>query len=100
MKTAFVARARNMFGPLKGDVRERLEAVIANPTEETWDDAFSIILNGKLMTLWQAWIAVDANAPRTGKRTDQHGKVIQNWQRVPDQLTLYRAIKHATQGAA
>ena len=90
MSAAFLDRATNVFGALDPVIRARLERVIAKPTQRTWDDAYSIILESRsLTTLWQAWIAVDANAPRS-KPLD--GK----WPRVPDQLTIYRAIRHAT----
>jgi len=90
MTAAFIDRTSNVFGALKPDVRLRLEAVIANPTQQSWDGAYSIILNGKShMTLWQSWIAVDPDAVRS-KPLDS------DWPRVPDQLTIYRALKHAT----
>lgn len=89
-RVAFIAKCRNMFGPLRGDVRERLEAVLASPSQETWDDAYSIIVgkNG-FTTLWQAWIKVDPDAPRS-RPLDAP------WPRVPDQLTLYRALREVT----
>ena len=56
----------NMFGALKPDIRKRLMRVINNPTEKTWDNAYSIILNGegKMTTLWQAVIKVDPWFPK------------------------------------
>jgi hypothetical protein len=90
MTTAYLGRTSNVFGALEPDIRKRLERVIANPTQRTWEDAYSIIICArKFSTLWQAWVAVDDSAPRS-KPCD--GK----WPRIPDQLTLYRAIKHAT----
>jgi hypothetical protein len=89
VSTAFVAKARNLFGPLAGEHRERLEAVLANPTEQTWDDAYSLIVGGGFKTLWQAWIAVDPSAPRSKPLEEP-------WPKIPDQLTLYRALKEAT----
>lgn len=89
-KRALVDQCRNLFGVLQGDVRQRLEAVLEFPCQETWEDAHSIVVSAKGMTtLWQAWIAVDDLAPRS-KPLDAP------WPRVPNQLCLYRALKHAT----
>ena len=86
--TAFLDKTSNIFGKLKPETRARLERVIAKPTQRTWDNAYSIIIEGRhFTTLWQAWIAVAPHAPRS-KQLD--GK----WPRLPDQLTLYRALKH------
>ena len=94
MTTAFLDRTSGALSP---DVRKRLERVIANPTQRTWDDAYSIILDQRdHTTLWQAWIAVDSDAPRVGRTTDANGRTVKEWPRIPDQLTLYRAIRHAT----
>lgn len=100
MTTAYLDGCTSMLGKLSPDCAKRLQEVIAKPTRRTWDKAYSIIINGngEMITLWQAWIAVDPSAPRTGKSTDQHGKVIQGWVRIPDQLTLYRALRYATKG--
>ena len=71
-------------------VRARLEAVLHNLCQETWDNAYSIIVTGGVnsKTLWQAWAAVDPEAPRS--------KPLEGpWPRVPDQITLRRAIKLA-----
>ena len=96
-KTAFVDRCSNLWGSLDADCRKRLENVVNNPTDNTWDNAYSLILSGQsFMTLWQAVIAVDQSFPRLGPSEDDAGKRLEGWQRIPDQLTLYRAIKHAT----
>lgn len=84
-------RASNMFGPLDDDVRARLEAVIDNPTEETWNDAHSIILRfgvlgdglGLGITLWQAVGAVT------------EGKVLEGWKAIPTRETILQAIAYA-----
>ncbi|MGI6798572.1 hypothetical protein [Gordonia sihwensis] len=46
---------RNLFGQLAPDLRARLSAAADNPSQITWDGAYSIVLTepeGK--TLWQA----------------------------------------------
>jgi len=97
MSKAFVEDCRNMFGKLDAECRGRLEAVLENPTEETWDNAYSLIIGGDgFTTLWQAWVKVDSTAPRTGPAEDFAGKRLHGWSRIPDQLTLYRALKEVT----
>lgn len=89
--------ARNALGSFTPECRDRLQAVIDSPNENTWDDAYSIILNsGEWTTLWQAVCAVDPTFPKRGKQTDVKGRVIQGWSRVPDRPTLRQAIAYAT----
>jgi len=90
---AVVDRCSNYFGPLVDkDLRTRLQAALDNPSQETWEDAYSIIVSGSTgMTMWQAILAVDPDFPRS-KTMDGP------WPKIPDQLTLYRAIRHATAG--
>jgi len=88
--TQFLAECKNVFGGLKGDVRNRLLAVLNNPCQRTWSDAHTIIIAGTKMTsLWQAVLAVDPTFP-SSKPCDEA------WPCVPDQFTLCRAIKAAT----
>ena len=95
---AYVDDCRNLFGPLSTDCRRRLEAVLRNPTPRTWDNAYSLIVcPHKMTTLWQAWISVDDTAPRRGPCSDAKGRRIEGWEKIPDQLTLYRALRWATQ---
>ena len=98
MANAFVDDCRNMFGSLNAECRGRLEAVLDNPTEETWDEAYSLIV-GKdgFTTLWQAWVKVDPAAPRSGPADEMAGKRSRWWPSIPDQLTLYRALREVTQ---
>lgn len=88
MNHAFVDNCKNVFGTLSADCRARLTALIERPSQATWDDAHSIIIDGNFGTVWQAWLAVDASAPRS-KPCDAP------WPRIPDQLTVYRALRHA-----
>lgn len=91
--------ARNMFGKLRPEYRTRLRAVLYHPTEETWDEAYSIILNpyvGMGLTLWQAVIAVDPSFPRVGPREDVRGRRVERWRRIPSQALLLAALQYAT----
>ena len=89
--------ATNIFGRLETALKCRLRALLRNPTVETWQSAFGIILDGNTqLTLWQAVLAVDSSFPRTGRTTDRAGKVLTEWERVPDRATLLRALWYAT----
>ena len=90
-KPALIDRVNNMWGPLNGDVRARLAAVLRNPTQATWRAAYSIVVAhpGRVATLWQAWGAVDRRAPVVGPRDGEP------WPRIPDKMTLRRAIETA-----
>jgi hypothetical protein len=84
----------NMFGKLDPSIRKRLQAVIDNPTEKTWDNAYSIIVNwsSRNHTLWQSVIAIDPTFPLTGPRENQHGKRIEGWARIPDRDLILKAL--------
>jgi len=82
-----LAKGSNMFGGLKPDIKKRILTYFQEPTEENWDDAYSIIISGrgKMPTLWQAWAAVDPSAP---KSKPYEGR----WPSIPDVFTLKKAI--------
>ena len=107
MNDEYVESAKNMFGALKPETKQRLEAVLDHPSSKTWEDAYSIVVNSKWvgseqggyprdLTLWQAVIAVDPSYARIGKSTDIHGNVVKDWAKIPDRLTLYRALRYAS----
>jgi hypothetical protein len=76
------------LGPIAPPVRRRLRAVLEPPMQDTWDAAYAIMLRSGLI-LWQAVKAVDPNFPGT-KLAGRGGR-----SRVPDQLTLARALRWA-----
>jgi hypothetical protein len=100
--------AGNMFGPLSGEIRVRLMAAINDPCEETWNDAYSIILLdvGLGLTLWQAVLKVDpsfaeAKGPVTRWVEDDselggHSEPVSGWSRTPTAEVLIQAIQYAT----
>lgn len=95
---ALLNRCENYFGSIDADIRARLKAVIDNPSEATWEDAYSIILNphtGIGRTLWQAVIAVDLTFPNTGPCTDAKGKRLEGWSKIPTRETILNAILYA-----
>lgn len=89
--------AKNMFGKLKPEYKTMLRAVLYHPTEETWEDAHSIIVGAdEWMTLWQAVIAIDPTFPQVGPSTDSSGRVVKRWRRIPTQALLLAALQYAT----
>lgn len=101
--------ASNMFGPLSGELRQRVMAAISDPGEATWGDAYSVILNpdvGLGLTLWQAVLAVDpgfasARGPVTRWVEDDselggHSEPVSGWSRTPSAETILQAVSYAT----
>lgn len=89
--------ASNMFGRLPPESRARLQALYDNPTEETWDNAYTLILERHTHTsLWQAVIAVDPTFPQVGPSSDNRGNRITTWRRIPDRDLIRRALTYAT----
>jgi hypothetical protein len=54
-----------MGQPLEQDVQQRILAYLNAPTQQTWLDIRSFVIAGHI-TLWQAWVAADVLAPRSG----------------------------------
>lgn len=91
MKTTALNFATNLFGKkLSPDIKQRLEAVIENPNQETWEDAHSIIVNGagRTSTLWQAVLLVDPQYIRS-KPLDAP------WPSIPTSETIVKGIRAA-----
>lgn len=82
--------ATNMLGVIDPVIKKRLEKVIKRPNQKTWDDAYSIIINGsgKMTTLWQAVLKVDWNCP-TSKPLGEP------WAYIPSREIIIEAIKTA-----
>jgi hypothetical protein len=81
--------ASNMFGALKPEIKTRLQAVIDNPCQETWEDAHCIILNGsgRMKTLW--------NAIHTVRPDFCQGKPLDApWEEIPTSEEIIQAIKN------
>lgn len=87
-----IDRCTNMFGKLTPDVRERLLAVIRNPTPVTWDNAYSIVVSGVMRTLWQAVIKIDPEMPTVA---GSGSSPLQRWHYVPNATTIIMAINNA-----
>lgn len=83
------------------ECRERLRRVLEDPTEETWDDAYCIVVGPGCfgMTLWQVVIELDPSFPRVGPTsTLRRGRdvKVEGWRRIPDRKLLESAIRFAT----
>jgi len=89
-KTLALEFGTNLFGNLSQEIKERLQAVIDNPCHKTWEDSYSIILNGngKMTTLWQAVCKVDW-------MFQQRKGCDEDWVRIPPKETIIEAIKKA-----
>jgi len=78
-----------MLGTAKPDIQQKLQAVIDNPCQETWEEAHCIILSnkGRMKTLWKAVIQIDPMMP-LGKHADAP------WDYIPSSTTIKQAIKN------
>lgn len=75
-----------MLGPLSAGAKERILGFLNSPSSETWDNAYSISLNGGT-TLWQLWMSADpANAP-VSKPFDE------KWEVIPDPEVIRGAMR-------
>jgi hypothetical protein len=84
--------ATNMLGgKLKPEIKARLQAVIDNPCQDTWEEAYTIIINGegRMTTLWQAVIAIDWDMP-------QRKPLDAPWSYIPSREIIIKAINEAT----
>lgn len=97
---ALLDNATNMFGPLPPDVKRQIMAYIDNPTVEQWDEIFCYIINGNIRsgTLWAAVTSIDPTFPRSVPSPSGRKKRVPAniWPRIPDPLTVARAIRKAT----
>jgi hypothetical protein len=74
-----------------------LAAFFADPRASTWEDAHGVTLNAQGLTLWQAWIALDPDAPTEGRHVtiDAYDRVlvVREWERIPDGAMLSRIVQ-------
>lgn len=86
--------ATSMTGRIKPAMIRRVEKFLRNPNYDTWDDIFSIIIDGsgKTKTIWQAVLEIDPCFPRRGRTTDGAGNVVNEWAECPLPVTVVEAI--------
>jgi hypothetical protein len=77
------------LGKMERDSLDKLKAVMDNPTQQTWRNAYAIVLNcrPRPITLWQAVHAVDKTFPRVAREGA--------WRKIPTKETLRAAVAHA-----
>lgn len=76
----------SMRGALSDDAKKRLLSFYNNPTEDNWDNVYSLCIKGG-KTVWQAWLSVDPDAPRS--------KGGDNWDTIPDKEIFVAALRKA-----
>lgn len=87
---------KNMFGNEVSDsAKKRILEYLKNPTYPKWDDIHGILITPR-KTLWQAILEVDSTFPISGKKTDEKGKIVKDWDRIPEPKLVIKAIKNAT----
>ena len=92
-----LAPCANMFGDkIKPELAKLIKDYIKTPTCDGWDDIKGIIICSDSTTIWQAVLTVDRTFPRTGRREDEKGNIIKEWERIPEPLLVLQAIRNVT----
>ena len=87
-----------MFGQINSQIQRKIKNYLKNPCFETWDNIHCIVINSKDMkTIWNAVIDIDPCFPRKGRKKDEEGNTITEWERIPEPFILLQAIRKATQ---
>ena len=94
-KMQILEECQDMLGEkLSSENKERIKKYLLNPTPDSWDDIIGIVVSGG-KTIWQSVCAIDPTFPRSGRRYEhQTGKVLKEWERIPDPVLVARAIKN------
>jgi len=77
----------SMRGPLPKERRDLILAYLNAPDEAGWEAIAHTCVKG-MTTLWQAWLKVDPEAPRSKSRDGA-------WPRIPEPETLREAMRDA-----
>lgn len=83
----------NVFGDFPLKSAKRIQAYFNEPTVDRWDDISGIIIN-EWKTLWQLMCEADSTFPRSGRSTDNTGKIVSDWAKIPTPLEVLRVIKN------
>ena len=85
--------------PLDEEMKQRIYDYLVNPTPTAWSDISGIIVNSRLLTLWQAVRRVDPSFPAIGRRFEVgSGRLLKEWERIPRPDLVLDAIKQAQDG--
>lgn len=83
----------NLFGPLPKAAQTQILAYLNAPSQDGWDAIHGLLIGGgRTATLWQAWCAIDPEAPKS-RPLDAP------WPRLPEPETLRRAIRSVAEAA-
>ena len=86
MKTLALEFGTNLFGNLSQEIKDKLQTVIDNPCQKTWEESYAIILTFKpMVTLWQAVSKVDWMMPN-------NKSLGSDWEHIPNSETIIKAI--------
>jgi hypothetical protein len=87
--------------PLDEEMKQRIYDYLVNPSPTAWSDISGIIVNSRLMTVWQAVRRVDPSFPAAGRRFEVgSGRLLKEWERIPHPDLVLDAIKRAQDGHA
>ena len=82
--------------PLDDETKQRIYHYLAEPSATGWSDISGIMVNSRMLTLWQAVRKVDPPFPATGRRYELGtGRVMKEWERIPHPELVLKAIEHA-----
>ena len=85
--------------PLDEEMKQRIYDYLVNPTPTAWSDISGIIVNSRLMTVWQTVRRVDPSFPATGRSYEVgSGRLLKEWERIPDPDLVLYALKQAQAG--
>ncbi len=72
---------------------------LTHPTPEAWSDISGILVNSRLVTVWQAVRRIDPSFPATGRRYElETGRLLKEWERLPEPDLVLEAIRQAQDG--
>lgn len=77
----------SMLGGLSTDTKHRILSFLNAPSVVTWDAVADRIIKGGT-TMWQLWVQVDADAPRSVPYSDD----MRPWPCIPDAQCMREAL--------
>lgn len=85
--------------PLDEEMKQRIYDYLVNPTPTAWSDISGIIVNSRLLTVWQAVRRVDPSFPATGRSYEVgSGGLLKEWERIPHPDLVLDAIRETQTG--
>ncbi len=90
--TATVFRNEPFDDGAKQDIYDYLE----EPSAAGWSNISGIMVNNRMLTLWQAVRQLDPTFPATGRTYElETGRLIKEWERIPHPDLVLKAIRYA-----